>query len=85
LEQNMPNPVAETTMDCASTLAQAGPATLTLRDASGPYVLVRELEAVAGRQRARADAQVTWGASGVLSYTVTAGDFTATKKMVVVR
>jgi hypothetical protein len=83
LLQNMPNPVTEKTM-VRFELAQAGPATLTLRDATGRVVLVRELDAVAGANQlelTRSDL----GASGVLTYTLTAGDFTATKKMVVVR
>jgi hypothetical protein len=83
LLQNTPNPVTETTM-VRFELAQAGPATLTLRDATGRVVLVRELDAVAGANQlelTRSDL----GASGVLTYTLTAGDFTASKKMVVLR
>ncbi|MTB52225.1 T9SS type A sorting domain-containing protein, partial [Lewinella sp. W8] len=83
LLQNTPNPVTETTV-VRFELAQAGPATLTLRDAAGRIVLVRELDAVAGANQlelSRSDL----GGSGVLTYTLTAGDFTASKKMVVVR
>jgi hypothetical protein len=83
LLQNTPNPVTETTI-VRFELAQAGPATLTLRDAAGRVVLVRDLDAVAGANQlelTRSDL----GASGVLSYTLTAGDFTASRKMVVLR
>jgi hypothetical protein len=83
LLQNTPNPVTETTI-VRFELAQAGPATLTLRDATGRVVLVRDLDAVAGANQlelTRSDL----GASGVLTYTLTAGDFTASRKMVVLR
>jgi hypothetical protein len=83
LLQNTPNPVTETTI-VRFELAQAGPATLTLRDAAGRVVLVRDLDAVAGANQlelTRSDL----GASGVLTYTLTAGDFTASRKMVVLR
>jgi hypothetical protein len=43
LEQNMPNPVAETTR-IAYTLATAGQVTLNIQDIQGRTVLVRELE-----------------------------------------
>jgi hypothetical protein len=54
LEQNMPNPVAETTR-IGYTLATAGQVTLTVQDIQGRTVLVRELEGVAGRKRHRAE------------------------------
>jgi hypothetical protein len=84
LEQNMPNPVAETTR-IAYTLATAGQVTLTVQDIQGRTVLVRELEGAAGRNVIELNVSELGGAAGVLSYTVTSGDFTATKKMVVVR
>ena len=84
LEQNMPNPVAETTR-IAYTLATAGQVTLNIQDIQGRTVLVRELDGAAGRNVIELNVSELGGATGVLSYTVTAGDFTATKKMVVVR
>ena len=84
LEQNTPNPVAETTR-IAYTLATAGQVTLNIQDIQGRTVLVRELDGVAGRNVIELNVSELGGAAGVLSYTVTAGDFTATKKMVVVR
>ncbi|MTB53570.1 T9SS type A sorting domain-containing protein, partial [Lewinella sp. W8] len=84
LEQNTPNPVAETTR-IAYTLAAAGQVTLNIQDIQGRTVLVRELEGAAGRNVIELNVSELGGAAGVLSYTITAGDFTATKKMVVVR
>ncbi|MTB51569.1 T9SS type A sorting domain-containing protein [Lewinella sp. W8] len=84
LEQNTPNPVAETTR-IAYTLAAAGQVTLNVQDIQGRTVLVRELEGAAGRNVIELNVSELGGAAGVLSYTITAGDFTATKKMVVVR
>jgi hypothetical protein len=84
LEQNMPNPVAETTR-IAYTLATAGQVTLNIQDIQGRTVLVRELEGFAGRNVIELNVSELGGAAGVLSYTVISGDFTATKKMVVVQ
>ncbi|MBC6996024.1 T9SS type A sorting domain-containing protein, partial [Lewinella lacunae] len=65
-------------------LAVAGAATLTVQDAAGRLLLTRKLEATAGRNQVTLTAGEL-GAAGVLTYTLTAGDFTATRKMVVVR
>jgi hypothetical protein len=56
-----------------------------IQDIQGRTVLVRELEGAAGRNVIELNVSELGGAAGVLSYTVTSGDFTATKKMVVVR
>jgi len=84
LEQNTPNPVAEVTT-IAYTLATAGDVTLNIQDVQGRTVLVRNLEGVAGRNVTTLNVSELGGATGMLSYTLTAGDFSATKKMVVVR
>ncbi|TXF88485.1 T9SS type A sorting domain-containing protein [Neolewinella aurantiaca] len=84
LEQNTPNPVANVTT-IAYTLATAGKATLNIQDVQGRTIMVRELEGVAGRNVTTVDVNELGGAAGILSYTLTAGDFSATKKMVVVR
>ena len=84
LEQNTPNPVAEVTT-IAYTLATAGEVTLNIQDVQGRTVLVRNLEGVAGRNVTTLNVSELGGATGILSYTLTAGDFSATKKMVVVR
>jgi hypothetical protein len=81
LGQNSPNPVAETTV-IRFTLEQTGNATLTVRDISGRVILAREIDAVAGENALTLNRQ-NLGASGVLTYTLTAKGFTATRKMVV--
>jgi hypothetical protein len=47
--------------------------------------MVRELEGVAGRNVTTVNVNELGAATGILSYTLTAGDYSATKKMVVVR
>ena len=79
----MPNPVTEKTV-IRFELAEAGMATLTLRDAAGRLVLERKLEASAGANQIELTRD-DLGASGVLTYTLTSGDFTASKKMVLLR
>ncbi|MFK8162359.1 MAG: T9SS type A sorting domain-containing protein [Lewinella sp.] len=81
LGQNMPNPVAETTV-IRFTLEQAGDATLSVRDISGRVILEQSILAVAGENAFTLDRKHL-GASGVLTYTLTAEGFTATRKMVV--
>jgi len=83
LYQNIPNPVAEfTTIGFELTTAAA--AKISIQDATGRTLLVRNMDAVAGYNSLRIDRSelVT---NGVLSYTIVAGDFTATRQMVVVR
>ncbi|SEP72901.1 T9SS type A sorting domain-containing protein, partial [Neolewinella agarilytica] len=84
LAQNTPNPVVETTQ-IAYTLATAGQVTLNVQDIQGRTVMVRELEGAAGRNVVDLNVNELSAATGVLTYTLTAGDFSATKKMVVVR
>ncbi|MEL7161466.1 MAG: T9SS type A sorting domain-containing protein, partial [Bacteroidota bacterium] len=84
LEQNMPNPVVNETQINFS-LATAGEVTLNVQDVQGRTVLVRNLDGVAGNNQVIVNVSELKGATGVLSYTLVAGDFSATKKMVVVR
>ncbi|MFT6131184.1 MAG: hypothetical protein ACJATN_002918 [Neolewinella sp.] len=63
-------------------LAAAVPATLTLRDVTGRLISIQEIDATAGLNAVEL---TNIKASGVLTYTLTAGAFTASKKMVVVR
>jgi hypothetical protein len=63
-------------------LAAAAPATLTLRDVTGRLISIQEIDATAGLNAVEL---TNIKASGVLTYTLTAGAFTASKKMVVVR
>jgi hypothetical protein len=81
LHQNIPNPVADVTM-IRFELAVAGAATLTVRDIAGRVILTREMDGIAGLNMVELDNLKT---SGVLTYTLTSGDFVATRKMVVVR
>jgi hypothetical protein len=81
LYQNTPNPAREETI-IRFELASAGAATLTLRDAAGRLIFVQEIDAAAGLNTVEL---TNIRASGVLTYTLTAGAFTATKKMVVVK
>jgi hypothetical protein len=84
LEQNTPNPVADVTT-IGFTLATAGNVTLTVQDIQGRTVSTREIAGVSGRNVVVLNVSELNGAAGVLSYTVVSGDFSATKKMVVVR
>ncbi|MEM6770483.1 MAG: T9SS type A sorting domain-containing protein, partial [Bacteroidota bacterium] len=81
LYQNVPNPAVNGTL-VRFDLTNGGPATLTLRDASGRIVRVYSLDAVVGPNQVDISELNT---RGVFSYTLVAGDFVATKKMVVVR
>ncbi|MFT6000304.1 MAG: hypothetical protein ACI81P_002765, partial [Neolewinella sp.] len=81
LHQNTPNPVRMETM-IRFELATAGAATLTLRDVTGRLISVQEIDAAAGLNTVEL---MNIKASGVLTYTLTAGAFTTSKKMVVVK
>jgi hypothetical protein len=81
LYQNTPNPARLETV-IRFELVTAGAATLTLRDAAGSLISVQEIDAAAGLNTVEL---TNIKASGVLTYTLTAGMFTASKKMVVVR
>ncbi|MEL7378063.1 MAG: T9SS type A sorting domain-containing protein, partial [Bacteroidota bacterium] len=81
LGQNSPNPVDAVTQ-IAFTLPEANTARLTVRDVQGRTVLVREIEAEAGVNLVTMERD-DLAASGVYSYTLTAGQWTATKQMVI--
>jgi hypothetical protein len=81
LHQNTPNPVRMEAV-IRFELAAAAPATLTLRDVTGRLISIQEIDATAGLNAVEL---TNIKASGVLTYTLTAGAFTASKKMVVVR
>ncbi|MEL7160757.1 MAG: T9SS type A sorting domain-containing protein, partial [Bacteroidota bacterium] len=83
LHQNTPNPVTGETL-IRYELAVAGPATLVVRDVAGRQLLTRRMDATAGTNSVRLTA-AELGASGVLTYTLTSGDFTATRKLIVTR
>ncbi|TXF89751.1 T9SS type A sorting domain-containing protein, partial [Neolewinella aurantiaca] len=79
LFQNTPNPVVDVT-SVSFELATAGAATLTVQDVAGRLVKTVEIDGVAGLNRVELE---NIGAAGVYSYTLTSGDFTATKQMIV--
>jgi hypothetical protein len=81
LHQNTPNPARLETV-IRFELATAGAATLTLRDAAGRLISVQEIDAAAGLNTIEL---TNINAFGVLTYTLKAGTFTASKKMVVVK
>ncbi|MEM6769952.1 MAG: T9SS type A sorting domain-containing protein, partial [Bacteroidota bacterium] len=83
LLQNTPNPVLMETI-IGFELAESSRATLTIRDVAGRVITVKQLEASAGMNRVmltKDDLNTT----GVLTYTLVAGDFSATRKMVVLK
>ena len=82
LYQNTPNPVNNATL-ISFYLPEAGEATLTISDISGRTVLVRNAEYGAGYHTINLDRKEL-GAAGVLSYTLTSGEYTGTKQMVVI-
>jgi hypothetical protein len=82
LGQNSPNPFAANTM-IQFELVTAATATLTIQDIQGRVIATRTLAGVAGINGVEVTTAELKGATGVLTYTLTAGDFTATKKMVV--
>jgi hypothetical protein len=64
-------------------LPTAATATLTIQDIQGRVIMSRTIDAAAGTNAATLESKELKGATGVLTYTLTAGDFTATRKMVV--
>ncbi|WP_367392861.1 hypothetical protein [Lewinella sp. LCG006] len=96
LFQNTPNPFAvETLIGFSLPDRQAGlPAdagrdgltsvSVTISDASGRVLNVVRGDYAAGYNTINVTKEMIQGATGVLTYTVTAGEFTATKKMIVV-
>ena len=80
LEQNVPNPAAAFTA-VRFNLPVAGEAAITVRDLTGRVVLQQEQAAVAGWNQVELDLRAIT-AAGVYTYTLTAGDFTATRKLI---
>lgn len=80
LFQNIPNPVREqTTIRFA--LVKNGPVTLRVMDVTGKVLLNRELDGFAGPNQLVLD-RSELGAAGVVTYTLVADDFSASRKMV---
>ncbi len=81
LFQNSPNPIEAQTV-VRFDLPAASDVEFTVRDITGRLVLARSVSGVAGQNRLTLDRE-DLGVAGVLTYTVSAGTFSATKKMVV--
>ena len=82
LFQNEPNPFkGQTTVSFH--MPSAAKASLSVYDVTGKLVTVRNIDAVKGyNSEIFTTAQL--GTSGVLYYTLVSGDFTATKKMIII-
>jgi len=82
--QNTPNPFQANTLIGFNLPADAQ-ATVTITDASGRVLTVVRGDYAAGYNHINVTKDMIQGATGVLTYTVTTGKFTATKTMVVVK
>ncbi len=83
LYQNEPNPFTEETV-IGFDLPEAGAYTLTVYDVTGKVLVVRNAEGTAG-YNAEKLSKKDLNANGVLYYRLESGDYTATKKMIVIK
>ncbi|WP_425412747.1 T9SS type A sorting domain-containing protein [Lewinella cohaerens] len=83
LYQNTPNPFAAATL-IGFNLPEDAAATVTINDASGRVLKVIRGDYAAGYNTINVTKQDIQGATGVLSYTIEAGEHRATKQMIVV-
>jgi hypothetical protein len=82
--QNTPNPFSAETV-IGFNLPQDASAMVTISDASGRVLSTVRGDYAAGYNTVKLTKEMIQGATGVLTYTVTAGEFTATKKMIAVK
>jgi len=82
LYQNEPNPFKGQTV-VGFNLAEAGAATMTVFDVTGKVIVKENIDGVRGYNTVNFTANQL-GTSGVLYYTLESGDFTATKKMIII-
>jgi len=82
--QNTPNPFKEETL-IGFNLPADNEVSIKLTDVSGRTLTVLRGKYAAGYNAISVTKEMIQGVSGVLTYTVTAGEFTATKTMVVVK
>ena len=82
LYQNEPNPFKGQTV-VGFNLAEAGSATMTVFDVTGKVLVKENIAGVKGYNTVNFTAEQL-GASGVIYYTLESGDFTATKKMIII-
>ena len=83
LYQNEPNPFTEETV-IGFDLPEAGAYTLTVYDVTGKVLVVRNAEGTAGYNTEKLSKK-DLNANGVLYYRLESGDYTATKKMIVIK
>ena len=84
LLQNQPNPVRGETLIGYELPQDEADVTITITDAAGRTVRTIRQEGTTGYNSLRVSKKDLKGASGVYSYTVSAGEWTATKRMIVV-
>ncbi len=82
LFQNEPNPFKGQTV-VSFNLAEAAQATLTIFDVTGKVITNQTIAGLRGYNTVTLDANQL-GVSGVLYYTLESGEFTATKKMIII-
>lgn len=82
LFQNEPNPFKASTV-VGFNLAEAGAATMTVYDVTGKVIVRNNIDGLKGYNTVNFTADQL-GTSGVLYYTLESGDFTATKKMIII-
>lgn len=82
LFQNEPNPFKAST-NVSFDMPSAAKVTLTIADVTGKVVAVKNIDATRGVNTIAVNRSEV-GTTGVLFYTLTSGDFTATKKMIIV-
>jgi hypothetical protein len=81
LEQNTPNPFTAGTA-IGFLLPESGLATLRFQNIQGQLILETEIEANAGFNVMNFTKADFKGVTGVMTYTLTVGEFTATRKMI---
>ncbi len=82
LFQNEPNPAKGPTV-IGFNLAEAADATMTVYDVTGKIIVKRNIDGLKGYNTVNFNSN-QFGTSGVLYYTLESGDFTATKKMIII-
>ena len=82
LFQNEPNPFRTQTV-VGFNLAEAASATITVFDVTGKIIVRNTINGVKGYNTVNFNAN-DLGTSGVLYYTLESGEFTATKKMIII-